>query len=711
MLYVPSTRHCLLSGPRLDQAGGEATFKDGMCQFRNCKGNLIVTGTLDGNLYRVNAKAILNQIHTAHAVAIPVLSWEETHRRMGHLSLSSLKILFNKGLVEGVEIDKDQKIPSVLDCESCIAAKSHRAPFPLQAKRQSTKFGDLTHTDVWGSTNLKHTPGGNQYFILFIDDYTRYISVKLMKNKSSVKQQIMNYCNLVHTQHGRWPKAIHSDNTAEYEGTRNWLDERGIELKTSAPYSPQQNGVSERMNWTLPDLARAMRIEKRLPETLWGEAVLHAAWIRNRSPTATLNGGTPLEMLTGKRPDLSKVREFGETVHVLDETPRSKIESKTRQVIFTGFEDGPNAIRYYDDVTKNIRISGNFFFKPDHTIRPKESKRFLNIDMIDNTIHQNHQENKSMKITNDKEIVPKKVQDETQDEIFAQNETDCLDKPSTTEDLGEMESINKRSLRAMTKSGSSTKKDYRTLAGFNPRKHIRQSDANFAAQDVFYPPSLGDYYANSPQFYQFAYSLMHKNGDEDLPNTIEEARNSHDSENWEKAIQTELDILRDKNTWELIEPPKDRNIVGNRWVFTKKFDENGNLSKYKARLVAQGFSQGFIYDYSDTFSPVVRFDSFRLLVSIAAYHNHAIGQMDIKGAYLNSNLEEEIYMRQPKGYDDGTGRVCRLKHTLYGLKQSGKEWNKTLRGFLVEKLGYKQLVKEHGIFFRKDTEGYDIIAV
>ena len=330
--------------------------------------------------------------------------------------------------------------------------------------------------------------------------------------------------------------------------------------------------------------------------------------------------------------------------------------------------------------------------------------------MIDDTIHQNHQD-ESTKITHDKEIVPENFQDETQDEIFAQNETDCLDKPSTTEDLSEMESINKRSLRSMTQSGNSTKKDYRTLAGFNPRKHIRQSDANFAAQDVFYTHQSGDYYVNSPQFYQFAYSIMHKNGDEDLPNTIEEARNSYDSENWEKAIQTELDILRDKNTWELIEPPKDRNIVGNRWVFTKKFDENGNLSKYKARLVAQGFSQGFIYDYSDTFSPVVRFDSFRLLVSIAAFHNHPIGQMDIKGAYLNGNLEEEIYMRQPKGCDDGTGRVCRLKHTLYGLKQSGREWNKTLRKFLVEKLGYKQLVKEHGIFFRKDTEGYDIIAV
>ena len=146
-------------------------------------------------------------------------------------------------------------------------------------------------------------------------------------------------------------------------------------------------------------------------------------------------------------------------------------------------------------------------------------------------------------------------------------------------------------------------------------------------------------------------------------------------------------------------------------MFTKKFDENGNLSRYKARLVAQGFSQGYIYDYSDTFSPVVRLDSFRLVIAIAAYHRFPLGQMDIKGAYLNGKLSEEIYMKQPAGCDDGTGRVCKLIHTLYGLQQSGREWNNTLKNFLVEKAGYTQLPKEHGLFIRRNDNEFDIIAV
>ena len=314
VLHVPSTRYCLLSGPRIDKVGGRAEYGSGKCQFWNAKGLTLTTGKLVGNLYRINAKALINYTPMINLADKSSISWQEAHRRLGHLSLSSLKLLFEKNLVEGIEIDKNEVPPTAIDCESCILAKAHRAPFSNIAERFTKRFGDLTHTDVWGSPNVKQTPGGNKYFILFIDDFTRYITVKLMKDKSSVKQQLINYCTFVNTQHGYWPKEIRADNAAEYEGTRTWLEGRGIEMKMSATYSPQQNGVSERMNRTLLDLARAMKFEKKLPDTLWGEAVLHAAWIRNRSSTKILKNSTPIEVLTGKRPNLSCAREFGEEV-------------------------------------------------------------------------------------------------------------------------------------------------------------------------------------------------------------------------------------------------------------------------------------------------------------------------------------------------------------------------------------------------------------
>ncbi|KAI1002209.1 hypothetical protein K3495_g5995 [Podosphaera aphanis] len=344
VLYVPRTRHCLISGSRLDQTGGEARYKNGKCEFLNAKGELITIGKLVGDLYRINASAILNKSHAAYILTNSIISWHEGHRRLGHLSLTSLKLLFRNNRLHR--------------CKSLSSSSFD------EKSRSSTKFGDLTHTDVWGSPNAQQIPGGNRYFILFIDDFTRYVTVKLMKDKASVKQKLINYCNFVNTKYGRWPKEIRADNAAEYEGTRVWLEEKGIELKPSAPYSPQQNGVSERMNRTLLDLARAMKIEKNLPDTLWGEAVLHAAWIRNRSPSVALNNKTPIEIMTQKEPDFINNRVFGETVFVLEEISQSKIGPRARKVTFLGFEDGPKAIRYHEPITKVIRLSRNFNFTP-----------------------------------------------------------------------------------------------------------------------------------------------------------------------------------------------------------------------------------------------------------------------------------------------------------------------------------------------------------
>ena len=198
--------------------------------------------------------------------------------------------------------------------------------------------------------------------------------------------------------------------------------------------------------------------------------------------------------------------------------------------------------------------------------------------------------------------------------------------------------------------------------------------------------------------------------DQEYPNSVAEARASPEWPEWEKAVKTELDMLSEKGTWQLVDLPPGRKAIGNRWVFTKKFDEHGNLSRYKARLVTQGFSQIPGQDYSETFSPVMRLDSLRTLIALAAMLDLEISQMDIKGAYLNGTLEEEIYMKQPEGFSDGTGRVCRLVHTLYGLKQSGREWNKTISSYLTS-IGFTRLSTEHAIFIRRDSSDFDIVAI
>jgi Reverse transcriptase (RNA-dependent DNA polymerase) len=140
---------------------------------------------------------------------------------------------------------------------------------------------------------------------------------------------------------------------------------------------------------------------------------------------------------------------------------------------------------------------------------------------------------------------------------------------------------------------------------------------------------------------------------------------------WEQAIQSELTQLECMGTWKLVDKPPNTILILNKFVFTKKCDNEGNILKYKAQLVAKGYTQRPGYDYVDTHSPVVRMETIQAILAIAPTRKLHIHQLDVKGAYLNGILQENIFMKQPEGYGNGTHRVCQLIKTLYGLKQAG----------------------------------------
>lgn len=180
---------------------------------------------------------------------------------------------------------------------------------------------------------------------------------------------------------------------------------------------------------------------------------------------------------------------------------------------------------------------------------------------------------------------------------------------------------------------------------------------------------------------------------------------------WLEAIIAEIGMLVDYETWIAEDKPEGANVVGSNIILKRKRDGNGKIKKYKARLVAQGFSQVHGIDYHDTYSPVVRLDTIRLLIALAAHYNLDIHGMDIVGAYLNGKLEETIYMRQPPILNDGTGQVLRLKKTLYGLKQSGRVWNNTLNNTFTFDLGYTRLIADRCVYVRQSPKGPIIAAV
>ena len=160
------------------------------------------------------------------------------------------------------------------------------------------------------------------------------------------------------------------------------------------------------------------------------------------------------------------------------------------------------------------------------------------------------------------------------------------------------------------------------------------------------------------------------------PTSLAEAKQRPDWPQWEHGIREELAMLEKAGTWELIEPPAGANIIGSKWVFRAKKDAAGNVVRHKARLVTQGFSQVPGVDYFDTYTPVAKLASIRTVLTLAARLDLELHQINIKGAYLNSELNNDkaIYMRQPPGYTnpDHPRYVCRLCKTLYGLKQRSR---------------------------------------
>ncbi|HEV7738142.1 MAG TPA: reverse transcriptase domain-containing protein, partial [Chlamydiales bacterium] len=188
------------------------------------------------------------------------------------------------------------------------------------------------------------------------------------------------------------------------------------------------------------------------------------------------------------------------------------------------------------------------------------------------------------------------------------------------------------------------------------------------------------------------------------PLTYLDAQRRPDFLIWKEAMDTEMAQHNERHTWDLVDLPEGRSIVGCRWVYATKSDADGNFQKAKARLVAQGMTQVPGIDYFDITSPVARFDSLRILLAVGNQQDWESDMMDVKGAYLNAELEEDIYMHQPPGYDDETGHVLRLRLALYGLKQAGRVWYHRLRAELL-KLGYGQSAADECIFIRLAPNG------
>jgi transposase InsO family protein len=679
VLHIPSNSFCLFSESRFDLGGGGFIVYNGIRRLVNKQQKVVGEAKLTpSRLYLLSAKVNLH-VERANAVEVPKPSWDEWHRRFGHVAVSSLEKLHRKGMVSGFEVDTNSS-PST--CEACIASKITTRPFPKEAETRADLPGERTFSDVWGPARTRSIEGA-RYYISFTDDATRRTTVLFMKEKDEATENIKKY--LAYVEADKKPKFLRVDNGKELINTetKKWCGTRGITIEATAPYSPSQNGVAERFNRTLMELARAMIIAKNLPPFLWTHAVNYAAYLRNRVATRALEGKTPHEAWTGQKPDVAHLREFGSSVWIKIETDIGKLSPRATKHIFVGFEDGSKAVKYYDARTRNVKVSRNFVFTDTE---PAKDVEFL-------------VSNDGLPIEGE-HTAPNEA-NRQQEEVS--NPSEENHQPTIEKDVPQPKPRRIPSSqipRILPTRASAKDTDYRKLG--NP-------DARAAPTRGPRPRAEPNADA-APGGMNFVFAAL--NGTiniEEMPRTLQQARASNESTEWEEAYQKELSQLLEKGTWVKAKLPAGRTALGSRIVFNKKTDADGNV-KYKARIVVKGYSQIPGYDYTDTFAPVMRFDSLRTIMALAAVNNWEMEAIDVKGAYLNADLDEELYMTQPEGYDDGSGDVLRLVKALYGTKQAARAWYKTLKTHLTEQ-GAIPLDDDASVYVAKTDDHIVILAV
>ena len=183
-------------------------------------------------------------------------------------------------------------------------------------------------------------------------------------------------------------------------------------------------------------------------------------------------------------------------------------------------------------------------------------------------------------------------------------------------------------------------------------------------------------------------------------------------EKWKQAMEAEMNSIEENNTWELVELPEGSKVIGVKWIFKTKLNEKGEVDKHKARLVAKGFHQTQGVDFYEVFAPVARWDTIRLLLSIAAQRGWCVHQLDVKSAFLHGELKEDVYVEQPKGFEvkNEERKVYKLNKALYGLRQAPRAWYSKIEGYF-EKEGFKKCYCEHTLFVKAEGDNVLIVSV
>jgi hypothetical protein len=669
------------------------------------------------------------------------------HKRLGHTNYSNLMKMARDEAILDLPINAaaNASIEKPI-CFDCAAGKMTNTT-GKGTRTRAERVGQVVHIDLCPLPEDSNQ--GSRHFVTSTDDFSGHNEIQFLATKDEQYEHIVAYINKVKTKTNREIEMIVCDNELITHSMKSICESKGITLRPTIPYQSDMNGVAERRNRTILDVARTILHAADLDNSYWEHACHTANYLLNRtSNSVTLGGQTPFESWTGKKPSAKNLRVFGTyaMVYISQKRPgQNKLSPRSERCLFVGYALN-NQGWIFQRADGILFVSNNAIFdESDHNHlfqEPRSETDLLRLPLLtqgekrrtsDAESPVKHQAAVSER---DRRALKRvKLQNAAAAKsvslVLSHQEQGQL-KPNHSVNTHAHQWSTDESERNSQKlqQDDDLVREFLEYHDINPSdfadvndtreeftddsQRFRQSPDNLDTvedpeQDTLDPEHDIDHNPGNT----FAHTAFKAIPSLDTPD-YRQALKSKDSKLWIEAMNREYASLHEHKTFgDLTDCPPGVKPIPAKWVLKIKYLANGMIDKYKARLVAKGFHQRRGKDFSETFAPVARYTSVRMIMAIAASRGIKPIQLDVKTAFLHGDMDTDgVYLKQPAGYEvDGKlSQVYPLLKSLYGLRQASRIWHAVLVKCL-KRLGMTQSKRDPCILYQVNAGECSIFVI
>jgi hypothetical protein len=682
------------------------------------------------------------------------------HERLGHLTFKRMVHLIKGGAtldvtkVHATDHELREAKQRIAGCKACIQGKGMRTPFGHRGLDTGKARGETLHMDTYQVQRVQGNRKWLEYGLTVTDPFTQWRWFCALQSKDQVAKEVVAIVRHAQTQLDCKVKRLYADGGTEFinKTLRDWCRDHGIALHYTPARTQQLNGIAENAVRSNKDAVRTQLIHGNVPLQFWVNAACHTTFVWNRAHVSPKTGTTPYEAMYGKKPSARHWGIFGVDAEMrVPKDQRDAFGAATEPCIYLGHHNVQNCAMVYVVRTRKVVASRDVKYGSTFT-HCEALRRGLDVLAPDS----DQPEPAAIPVAGPA-VVPAEQRYDVEAVIDQRTRRDGTkeylvrwtgyDGEDTWQPADQMKQDAPEAVREFLESRSEdlddnsqpSESDSGSVADSESEDHdsessqsddeapavaevppVRRSGRNHLSSRALDRPQVRMAMCAISDISDWALpdattaiacavsqgvSILEKK----TPSTYREAMASPEGHLWKGGMDKEIGSCEAKEVWEEVDRkdlPKGANILPVKWVYRIKTDGNGSLTEYKARVTPKGYRQKEGRDYFEVFARTGMYKTLRFGLSLAARFDYELNQLDIPTAFLNADVEEEVYMEVPEGYREGReGKVLRLKKAMYGLKQAPRNWNLLIDGFITKEMDFKASVSDPCLYFRRSRSG------